>query len=131
MVLPSEVCLFGHINWFLAQAQQQSSMGLSQSFPSKRGGKARPRPGFNFTVLKRPVLRSSGASLAKRPHLESGTETHPGGKKSAGGSVSASSAATRRKGAMGVSVPDVSQSSASSSSSAVFQVGMFSQFLDQ
>ena len=29
---------------------------------------------------------------------ESGTETYPGGKKSAGGSVSASSADTRRKG---------------------------------
>ena len=54
-------------------------------------------PGFHFTVQKRPVPGSSGASLAKRPHLESGTETHPGGKKSAGGSVSASSADARRK----------------------------------
>ena len=73
---------------------------------------------------------SSGAlSLAERPHFESGTETHPGGKKSAGGSVSASSANTRRKGALGVSTPDVSQSSASStSSSVVFQVGMLSHF---
>ena len=41
---------------------------------------------------------SSGASLAKRPHLESETETHPGGRKSAGGSVSASSADARKKG---------------------------------
>ena len=38
-------------------------------------------------VQMRPVPESSGASLAKRPHLESGTETHPGGKKSAGGSL--------------------------------------------
>ena len=44
---------------------------------------------------------SSGTSLAKRPHLGSGTETHPGGKKSAGGSVSVSSADARKKGAMG------------------------------
>ena len=40
----------------------------------------------------------SGASLAKRPHLECGNEAHPSGKKSAGGSVSTSSAETRRKG---------------------------------
>ena len=44
---------------------------------------------------------SSGASLANISHLESGTETHPGGKKSAGGSVSANSADARKKGAMG------------------------------
>ena len=73
-----------------------------------------------------------GASLAKRPYLESGTEAHPDGKKSAGGSVSASSADAWKKGAMGVTTPDVSQSTASSSSSSsVFQVGMLSHFLDQ
>ena len=43
------------------------------------------------------VLRTSGASLPKRPHLESGNEAHSSGKKSAGGSVSNSSAETRRK----------------------------------
>ena len=79
-----------------------------KSFPSKRGGKARSLPGFHFTVKNRPVPGSSGASLAKKLHLDSRTETHPGGKKSACGSVSASSADTRRKGAMGVSIPDVS-----------------------
>ena len=35
--------------------------------------------------------------LAKRPHLESRIETHPDGKKSAGGSVSASAADGRKK----------------------------------
>ena len=40
VVPPSKACLFGHINWSLAQAQPQSCIGLSQSFPSKRGGKA-------------------------------------------------------------------------------------------
>ena len=133
MIPPSKACLFGHINWSLVQAQQQSSTGLSQSYPFKRGGKARPWTGFHFTVQKRPVPGSvpgsSGASLAKRPHLESGNEAFPSGKKSPGGSVSTSSADTRRKEAMGVSTHDVSQSSASSSSSAVFQVGMLFNFL--
>ena len=69
VIPPSEVCLYGHINQSLAQAHQQSSMGLSQSYPSERGGKARPWTGFHFTVQKRPVPRSSGASLTQRPHL--------------------------------------------------------------
>ena len=70
-------------------------MGLSQSFPPKRGGKARPQTGFQFTVQKRPMPGSvpgtSGASLPKWPHLESGNKAHPSGKKSADGSVSTSS----------------------------------------
>ena len=54
-------------------------------------------------------------------------------KKSADGNVSTSSTNTRRKGVHGAQcTPDVSQSSASwSSSSAVFQVGMLFRFLDQ
>ena len=92
--------------------------------------------GSHFTVQKRPipgsVPGSSGPSLAKRPYLETGNEAHPSGKKSAGGSVTTSSANTRRKGVHGVSAPDVLQSSASSSStSAVFQVGMLFKFFDQ
>ena len=83
-------------------------MGLSQSFPLKRSGKARPWTGFQFTVQKRPMSGSvpgtSGASLPKRPHLESGNEGHLSGKKSAGGSVSTSSAESRRKGAWGSAV---------------------------
>ena len=98
MIPPSEVCLYGCINWSLAQAH---SVALSQSFPHKRGGKARPQTGFQFTVQKRPMSGSvpgtSGASLPKRPHLESGNEACLGGKKSAGGSVSTSSAESRRK----------------------------------
>ena len=49
-------------------------------------------------MQKRPVPESSGASLAKRPHLESVIEIHPGGKKSAGCSAFASSADCRNKG---------------------------------
>ena len=78
------------------------------------------------------VPKSIGASLAKKPHLESRIETHPGGKKSAGGSVGASSGDARKKGAVGISAPDVSQSTASSSSSSlVFQASMLSHLLDQ
>ena len=66
VIPPSEACLYGHINWSLAQAH---SVGLSQSFPPKRGGKARPQTEFQFTVHKRPmsgsVLGTSGASLPK------------------------------------------------------------------
>ena len=40
-------------------------------------------------------------SLAKRPHLESGTETGPGGKNSAAGSVSSSSFHARKNGSHG------------------------------
>ena len=101
-VIPStEACLYGCINWSLTQAQQQSSMGLSQSFPSKRGGKARLWAGFHFSVQKRPVPGSSGQSMAKMPLLETGNEACASGNKSAGGSVSTSSANTRRKGGHG------------------------------
>ena len=94
-------------------------------FHLREVAKPMPWPRFHFTLQKRPVPGSSGASLAKRPHLESGTGTCPGGKKSAGGSASASSADTRRKRTIGVSTPDVLQFSAfSSSSSVVFEVGM-------
>ena len=75
VIPPSETCLYGHINWSLVQAH---SVGLSQSFPPKRGGKARPWTGFQFIVQKRPMSGSvpgtSGASLPKQPHLESGND---------------------------------------------------------
>ena len=78
MIPPSEACLPDHIKWSLAQAHHQSSVGLSQSFPPKRGGKARPQTGFHFTVQKRPMSGSvpgpGGTSFAKRPHLECGNE---------------------------------------------------------
>ena len=98
VIPPSDACLCGHINWSQAQAH---SVGLSQPFPPKRGGKARPWTGFQFTVQKRPmsgsVLGTSGGSLPKWPHLENGNEAHPHGKKSAGGTVSTSSTESRRE----------------------------------
>ena len=81
-------------------------------------------------MQKRPGPKSSYASLAKRPHLKSGTETHPSGKKSAGGSVSATSADTMKKGGHGDSelLMFHSPQPHSSSASAVFQVGMLFHF---
>ena len=70
-----------------------------------RDGKTRPWTGFHFMVQKRPVpgsvSGSSGPSLTKRPHLESGNEAHPSGKKSAGGTVSTGSSNIRRKAVHG------------------------------
>ena len=59
---------------------------------------------------KRPVQESSGASLVKRPHLESRIETHPDGKKSAGGSESVPVLLLlgRRGGMRGSESPDMS-----------------------
>ena len=80
-------------------------MGLSPSFPPKRGGKARAWTGFQFTVQKRPMSGSvpgtSVASLPKWPHLESENEAHLSGKKSTGSTVSTSSTQSRRKGGCG------------------------------
>ena len=62
VIPPSEACLYGHIDWSLVQAP---SVGLSQSFPPKRGSKARPWTGFQFTVQKWTMSGSvSGTSAA-------------------------------------------------------------------
>ena len=101
MVPPSEVGICGHINWSLAQALQQFSLGLSQSFPAEGGGKVIPKSGFHFKMQKRPVLELSGTSLAKRPHMESRTVACQGGRMSTGGSVCASSIDSIEKGSHG------------------------------
>ena len=95
--------------WFLLVRLACMAMGLYQSFPPKRGGKSRPRTGVHFNVPKGPVPESNGASLAKRSHTESTVRAHAGGRKSAGGSVSASSADAKKKGNCGVGTLDVSQ----------------------
>ena len=38
-VPPGEACLYGQINWSLAQGQQESSLGVSQTSTFIRGGK--------------------------------------------------------------------------------------------
>ena len=47
VIPPREACLYSHINWSLAEAHYVS---LSQSFPPKRGGRARPQTWFHFMV---------------------------------------------------------------------------------
>ena len=71
MIPPSETCLCGHINWSLAQTERVFH-GIVSVFSHSEGGKTRPQTGFHFTMQMKPVKVSSGASLAKRPHLESG-----------------------------------------------------------
>ena len=61
--------------------------------------------GSNSTAQKRPMSGSmpgtSGASLPKWPHLESGNKARLHSKKSASGTVSTSSTESRRKGGHG------------------------------
>ena len=57
VIPPSEACLYGHINWSLAQTQQQSSIGLSQAFPLEMGGKTSHVLG-SASVCKRDLCGS-------------------------------------------------------------------------
>ena len=61
-VSPSDAYLSDHINWSLAQAHQQSSLGLSQSSACMRGVRATSKDGFMFNVQKKHGL-VSGSSL--------------------------------------------------------------------
>ena len=126
MLPPTEVSLYGCINLSLAQVQQQSPMGLSQSFAPMRVVKARSKTGFNFNVQKRPVPESGRVYLVKRPPLESRTDDHQISRKSTGGSVYASSTDSRKKGAIRDGIPDVLQFTNSSSSYSVVQFGTLS-----
>ena len=58
VVPPSEACLYDCINWSLAQAQQQFSIGLSQCFPSKGDGKARHMDWVPFHYAKDAYARA-------------------------------------------------------------------------
>ena len=124
VIPPNEACLYGCINWSLTQAQQQSSMGLSQSFPSKRGGKTRPQTEFH-SLCRRDLCQGLVVHLWLR-----GLTWRVGMRliQVARSLLVAVSPPVLPilggKGSVGVSTPDVSwSSSSSSSSSAVFQVG--------
>ena len=137
VIPPSEACLYGHINWSLAQAQQQSSMGLSYSFPSKRGSKTRSQTGFHFTAQREREL-CQGLCQGLVVHLWLRGLTWRVGMRLVQVARSLLVAVSPPvllilggKGFMGLSVPDVSCTSASSSlSSAVFQVGALFNFFD-
>ena len=57
---PSKVCLYGCINWSVAQACHQSSLRLSQSSTFVKRARAKPKDGFHFNVQKWPVPESGG-----------------------------------------------------------------------
>ena len=90
-------CLYGHINWSLAQAHQKYSLGLSQSLASMRCVKAKPKARFILHVWNQPVPVSGGAFWAQKHHLDTRTESPKGGRKSAGG-ASTSSTYPKKKG---------------------------------
>ena len=73
-VPPNDTCLYGCINWYLAQAQQQFSLGMCQFSTSVRGGKTIPRCGVQFNVQKCPVVESSGGTVERNPHSDHRTQ---------------------------------------------------------
>ena len=136
VIPPSEICLYGCINWSLAQAQQQSSMGLSPSFPPKRVA----RPGHRLLSIswcRRDLCQGLCQGLVVPPGLK-GLNWRVGMRlvqvaRSLHVAISPLVLLTLGgKGSVGVGTPDVPWSSASSSSlSAVFQVDMLLKFFDQ
>ena len=75
------------------------------------------------------MLESGSGPLARKPHLNTRTESHQGGRKSSGGAFSTSNN-SQKKGTMGPNVPNDLQSTTSSiSSSFVVKDGMLPQFL--
>ena len=122
VIPPSEACLHGHIKWSLAQAQQQSSMDLSQSFPLR--GATRSSYGLGSIswcrrdlchglvvhLWLRGLTRRVGMRLVQVARTLWLSVSPPVLLQILGG-----------KGSVGISTPDVSWSLASSSSSsAVF-----------
>ena len=77
---PCEACLYSH-NWSLAQAHQQSPLGVSQSSNSMRDARGKPKDGLWFNVQKQPVPESGGASMAEKPYLDSKLDSHQGSSK--------------------------------------------------
>ena len=125
----SEVCLCDHINCPLAQAQQQSFLGLSQSFTSARGDRTRLRTGFQFHVQKWPEVESSGSSMAKKPHISTRMESHHSDW-SLWEVVQLPVSPTPWREALGDDILNVLQCTTSStSSSSVVQVGTLPHFL--
>ena len=77
-VPPSEAYLYGHINWSLTQAYQQSSLGLSQMLTSVRCGRANQKLGSGLMFYNWPVLESGATSFRKKSHLGIRTESNEG-----------------------------------------------------
>ena len=129
----SKACLYGHTNWKLAQAQQQSFLGMSQAATSLWGGKTRLRVGFQFSVQQWPVAKSTLGILWQK----SLTETLGQRVIRVVGSPLVVvhlpvSLTLRRRGTMGNSIPDVLQSATSLTSySSVVYIGTLHHILYQ
>ena len=101
-------------------------------FPSKRGGKVRPQPGFHFMVQKRPVPGSGAHIWLRNLIWRVGMRLIQVSRSLLVVVSLPAQLIPGERGTIGVSAPDVLQSSASlSSSSAVFWIGILSCFLDQ
>ena len=88
-VPPSETCLYGYINWSLAQAQQQSSRACLNIFFLWEMAKPGQRLG-SISMGKTYLHQSLMVPLWQRSLTwESNTEAHQGSRKSSGGGVSA------------------------------------------
>ena len=68
----------GSINWFWAQAHQQSWLWFSQSSTSMRLARAKPGGGFMFNVQKWFVKESGIAFLVEKPNLDTKSDSHWG-----------------------------------------------------
>ena len=136
VIPPSEACLYGQINWSLAQAH---SVGLSQSFPPE--GVARPDHGLGSNSQYRRDL-CQGLCRGLVGHLCLNSLTWRVGMRLIHMARSLLVAlfppvllSQEGKVGVGFGTPDVPQpstsSSSSSSTSATFQVGMLFKFFDQ
>ena len=72
-VPPTEAFLYGCINWSLAQAQQQSSLGLSVCYFSARWQEQR-EGWFSVQCTKAACGRVWWGSVEKKPHSDPRTE---------------------------------------------------------
>ena len=124
-------CLYGHINWSVAQTHQQSSLELSQSSTSMRGVRAKPKA-WSYLMYRSYLCQS----LVVHPWQRSlnwilGLKDIRVAKVSLEVHLQVPLTLGRR-GDMGNDVPDVLQSTTSSPSSpSLVQVGTLKKFLDQ
>ena len=119
----SKVCLYGYINWPLAQAHHQSSLGLSQEPKSiqRLGSSLMFRNSLCQILMVPPYQRNLTLILSIMALKSSRSQQE----------VYWPVTLTQgKKGAIGDIIPDVSQSSFSSSSSVVWVVTL-PKFLDQ
>ena len=99
---PTEACLYGCINCCLAHAQQQSSLGLSQSSTCMRDGRTRSRATFQLNVLYSLCQECNWGSVAEKPHSDTVLESHQSGRKTSGCVAFVTVTDSKKKGSCGV-----------------------------